>query len=246
MPHSLFTSDLHLCAKQPHTARVFLHFMQYTAPRAEALYILGDLFESWAGDDDLDEPFHRQITRALRALSAGGTRVFLMHGNRDLLMGKVLEQASGATLLPDPALLDLYGAPTLLTHGDALCTGDAAYQSYRSRVREPAWQQEFLAQPLAQRRAFIGQLRARSENEKLRKDGGLMDVNDAATANLLREHGYPRLIHGHTHRPGRHMHRVDGHDCERWVLGDWGDTGNALRCDAAGCGREVIICNSPA
>ncbi|MDE2118231.1 MAG: UDP-2,3-diacylglucosamine diphosphatase, partial [Betaproteobacteria bacterium] len=166
MPHSLLISDLHLSAKQPRSTEVFLRFMQHTAPKAEALYILGDLFESWAGDDDLDDPFHLRITSALRTLAAGGTHLFIMHGNRDFLMAGELAAASYATLLPDPALVNLHGTPTLLTHGDILCTGDAAYQSFRSQVHEPAWQQQFLSQPLAQRKAVIEQLRARSENEK--------------------------------------------------------------------------------
>ncbi len=166
MAHSLFISDLHLCVEQPRSTQVFLHFMQHRAPEAEALYILGDLFEYWAGDDALGDPFHRQIIGALHTLAACGTRVFIMHGNRDLLMGKNLEQVSDATLLPDPVLLDLYGTATLLTHGDLLCTDDTAYQEYRKQVHDPTWQQQFLAQPLIQRKAFIGQLRARSENEK--------------------------------------------------------------------------------
>ena len=235
MLHSLFISDLHLSAKQPLSTQVFLRFMQYLAPKAEALYVLGDLFESWAGDDDLDDPFHQHITHALRTLSAGGTRLFIMHGNRDFLMTEKLASACQATLLPDPTLLNLYGTPTLLTHGDILCTGDAAYQDYRSQVHDPAWQQQFLSQPLAQRKAFIEQLRARSEDEKQHKSSKLMDVSDAAVSDLLREHCYPRLIHGHTHRLNRHLHTVDGHACERWVLGEWHEAGHALRCGTSGC-----------
>jgi len=235
MPHTLFISDLHLCAKHPRSARVFLHFMQHVAPGAEALYILGDLFEYWAGDDDLDDPFNQQIIHALRTLAKSGTRVYVLHGNRDLLMGKALEQASGATLLADPTLLDLYGAPTLISHGDALCTDDVAYQTYRNEVREPGWQQLFLAQPLAQRKEFIEQLRARSEDAKQYKSSEIMDVNADAVAELLREYGYPRLIHGHTHRLGHILLHVDGHTCKRWVLGDWHETGNALRCSPEGC-----------
>ena len=240
MSHTLFISDLHLCAEQPQITQVFLHFLQDRAPTAEALYILGDLFEYWAGDDDLDDPFHSQIADALHMLAANGTRVYLMHGNRDLLMGDRLAQASGGTLLADPTLLDLHGTPTLLTHGDLLCTDDIAYQDFRKQVHDPAWQQQFLAQSLPQRKAFIGQLRARSENEKKHKSSDIMDVNADAVANLLRAHNYPRLIHGHTHRRKRHLHTVDSHDCERWVLGDWHETGNALRCDAAECSWEII------
>jgi UDP-2,3-diacylglucosamine hydrolase len=238
--HTLFISDLHLSAKQPQITRVFLHFMRHAAPGAEALYILGDLFEYWAGDDDLDDPFHRQITRALCAVAAGGTRLFVMHGNRDFLMAEKLAAACHATLLPDPVLIDLYGTPTLLSHGDALCTDDIAYQTFRRLVRDTTWQQQFLARPLAQRKAQIEELRARSENEKQTKNGNIMDVNAQAVAELLREHRYPRLIHGHTHHLGHHLHQVDSRSCERWVLGDWDATGNALRCDAQGCRFELF------
>ncbi|CAH1385478.1 UDP-2,3-diacylglucosamine diphosphatase [Candidatus Nitrotoga sp. M5] len=220
--------------------QVFLHFIHQIAPGADALYILGDLFEYWAGDDDIDDPFNCQIINALHALSVSGTRISIMHGNRDLLMGQTLAQASGATLLADPTLLDLYGTPTLFIHGDTLCTDDIAYQDFRKQVHEPIWQQNFLAQPLAQRKALIAQLRARSENEKMHKSDDIMDVNLDAVVSLLKRHNYPRLIHGHTHRQKRHLHMVDGHSCERWVLGDWHDTGNALRCDAMGCNWQTI------
>ena len=244
MPYTLFISDLHLCTKQPQCVKVFMHFMKHIAPQAEALYILGDLFEYWVGDDDIDDPLHQQITRAMRALTESGTRLFLMHGNRDLLMGKVLEQASGGTLLTDPTLIDLYGTPTILTHGDALCTDDVAYQSFRKQVHDAGWQQLFLAQPLAQRKTQIEQMRTRSESEKQTKSTEIMDVNAESVAGFLREHGYPRLIHGHTHRPMHSQHHLDGYTCERWVLGDWHKTGNALRCDAQGCHVELVKSSS--
>jgi UDP-2,3-diacylglucosamine hydrolase len=244
MPHTLFISDLHLCAKQPRCVQVFLHFMQHTAPRAEALYILGDLFEYWAGDDDLDDPFHQQVVHAMRTLATSGTRLFIMHGNRDLLMGRALEKASGAALLVDPTLIDLYGNPTLLSHGDALCKDDVAYQTYRNQVHDAGWQQLFLAQPLAQRKTQIEQMRMRSENEKRSKSSEIMDVNTEAVAELLRDHGYPRLIHGHTHRPMHVVHHLDGYTCERWVLGDWHEKGNALQCGAEGC--EYLTVTLPA
>lgn len=237
MPYSLFISDLHLGAEQPHGVALFLDFVQHTAPGADALYILGDLFEAWAGDDDLDDPLHRTITGALQQLARGGTRIYLMRGNRDLLMDKALEQACEATLLHDPALIELYGRPLLLTHGDLLCTDDLEYQAYRQQVHDPEFQRQFLAQPLQQRKAFIAQLRSRSQHEKQTKPSEIMDVNAEAVAAMLREHGYPLLIHGHTHRPGHHLHQVDGHRCERWVLGDWHQHSDALRCDAAGCRR---------
>lgn len=238
--HSLFISDLHLCAEKPHTTQLFQHFVRHTAPQAEALYILGDLFEYWAGDDDLDTEFHRNITAALHELSEQGTRVFIMRGNRDFLMQGKLASACGATLLADPTLLDLYGTPTLLSHGDALCTDDAAYQDFRRQVRDATWQQQFLALPLAQRKAHIEQLRAKSEVEKQHKAMDIMDVNLLAVQKLLQEHNYPRLIHGHTHRPAHHLYHVEGHCYDRWVLGDWDQYANALRCDADTISWEVF------
>lgn len=233
MPHTLFISDLHLGAEHPETTQAFLRFLRDTAPRAEALYILGDLFEVWAGDDDREDAFHRSIVDALHKLSSGGTRLYLMHGNRDLLMGEEMERACGAQLLPDPAVIDLYGKPTLVTHGDRLCTDDHAYQAGRKQVGDPAWQKQFLGQPLAARKAFIAQLRARSQDAKKEKAQEIMDVNGAAVMTFLREHNYPDLIHGHTHRLGHHVLHVDGYTCQRWVLGDWETQANALRFDAA-------------
>ncbi len=235
MPHSLLISDLHLGAGQPHSMAAFRRFITGTAPQAGALYILGDLFDYWAGDDDLEDAFHADVIAALLGLSRHGTRVYLLRGNRDLLMGEALANACRATLLDDPTLIDLHGTPTLLSHGDTLCTGDTEYQRYRAQVHDADFQRKFLAMPLAERKAHIAILRERSMAEKQAKESAIMDVSDDAVAALLREHGYPRLIHGHTHRPGRHEHVVDGHTCERWVLGDWDRQGSALRCDAQGC-----------
>jgi UDP-2,3-diacylglucosamine hydrolase len=232
MPHSLFISDLHLCSNSPKTTRLFLQFVERIAPQAEALYILGDLFEYWAGDDDLHTAFHKKITAALRQLTEHGTRVFIMHGNRDFLMQEELAQACNATLLPDPTLLDLYGIPTLLSHGDALCTDDTDYQNFRRQVRDSSWQQQFLALPLAQRKAQIEKLRTTSKAEKQHKSMSIMDVNLHAVHELLQKYNYPRLIHGHTHRPAHHLHHLEGHTYDRWVLGDWDTCANALRCAA--------------
>ncbi len=235
MSHTLFISDLHLSQDHPLSTALFLNFVADISPEAETLYILGDLFEYWAGDDDLNDPYHVRITAALRGLNDRGTRVYIMHGNRDFLMEEELGSACNATLLDDPTLLDLYGTPTLLTHGDALCTDDTEYQNFRDQVRNGNWQTRFLAQPLAQRKSQIEQMRVQSETQKSGKQMELMDVNAKAVEELLRRNGYPRVIHGHTHRPAKHLHQVDGHTCERWVLGDW-DSGKAatLRCDAHG------------
>jgi UDP-2,3-diacylglucosamine hydrolase len=240
MTHSLFISDLHLSHGHPRSTELFLHFASDIAPKAEALFILGDLFEYWAGDDDLDDPFHKRITNTLRELNAHGTRIFIMHGNRDFLMDEELGSACNATLLEDPTMIDLYGTPTLLTHGDTLCTDDTEYQRFRGLVRDNAWQTQFLAQPLAQRKAQIEQLRMQSESQKRSKEMALMDVSLDAVRGLLRQNAYPRLIHGHTHRPAKHLHQVDGHACTRWVLGDWDSNANALRCDHSGIRWETI------
>lgn len=235
MPHTLFISDLHLSGDDPLSMAAFQHFITHIAPQAEALYILGDLFEYWAGDDDASDPFHAQVIATLASLAQHSTRLFLLHGNRDLLMGYALANNCHAQLLKEPTLIDLYGIPTLLSHGDTLCTDDGEYQRYRATVHDASFQAQFLAKPLTERKAFIAQLRTRSQAEKQSKNSTIMDVNETAVQQLLREHHYPQLIHGHTHRLNRHQHEVDGHTCIRWVLGDWHQHGNALRCDAQGC-----------
>ncbi|MDQ3195735.1 MAG: UDP-2,3-diacylglucosamine diphosphatase [Burkholderiales bacterium] len=243
MKPTLFVSDLHLCASRPRINRIFFDFLNDTAPHADALYVLGDLFEYWAGDDDLADPFHAGIVAALHGLSEQGVALYLMHGNRDFLIGRQFADACGATLLPDPVIVGVANVPTLLTHGDLLCTADRDYQNFRGKVRDPAWQQAFLARPLAERKAEIAGLRERSTRKKREKAAGIMDVTPSAVATLLRESGYPRLIHGHTHRPARHVHEIDGRRCERWVLRDWYDSGAYLHCDESGC-AEVLIRDS--
>lgn len=239
--HSLFISDLHLCSSRPAISAQFIAFLGTQAAQADALYILGDLFEYWAGDDDLADAHHQEVIQALHALAIGGTRIFFMHGNRDFLLAQGFAQVAGITLLDDPTLLTLYGRRVLLSHGDMLCTDDVDYQAFRRQVRDPAWQQDFLQQPLAARKAQIAALRLRSEQEKSHKTESIMDVNAEAVEVLLREHGYPELfIHGHTHRPARHVLEIDGHSCVRWVLGDWYEQGSCLRCDADGCSSYTL------
>ena len=230
-----FISDLHLCASRPEINRIFFEFLRHPAKKAESLYILGDLFEYWAGDDDLADPFNALVVAALAEYSSGGPTVHVMHGNRDFLLSGDFAKACNARLIGDPYPLDLFKTPTLLMHGDTLCTGDRDYQEFRAKVRTPSWKKEFLAFPLRQRKEQIEALRRTSESEKKRKTPELMDVNTEAVEAVLRDHGYPRLIHGHTHRPARHEHRVDGKTCERWVLADWYRTGSYLRCDERGC-----------
>lgn len=237
----LFISDLHLCPSRPEINRLFFHFLAGPARAAQALYILGDLFEYWAGDDDLNDPFNHEVCAALHALTDAGVPVFFMAGNRDFLIGDVFAQAAGLTLLADPALLDIAGTPTLLMHGDTLCTDDVDYQRFRAQVRTAAWQRDFLAQPLPERKAQIEGLRRKSEVEKSAKSMEIMDVNQAAVVAAFREHDCTRLIHGHTHRPGHHRLDVDGRHCERWVLADWYSSGSYLECDVNGC-RAVSYC----
>lgn len=220
---AVFISDLHLAEDRPRATAAFVDFLEGPAREARSLFILGDLFEYWAGDDDIDASFNSCICTALRTLSEAGTQVHFMTGNRDLLAGAGFARAAGLHLLPDPTLIQLGERRVLLSHGDALCTDDLAYQTYRRQVRDPAWQAGFLTQALATRKAFIESLRKQSEAAKRDKTMTIMDVNRTAVEALLRAHGYPTLIHGHTHRPAVHRHLIDGHSCERRVLADWHD-----------------------
>lgn len=236
MNHSLFISDLHLCESRPAIINAFVSFLQETAIHAESLYILGDLFEYWAGDDAIEIGTHHQSIDALKALSGQGVDVFLIHGNRDFLLGEVFAKATNITILPDPSLISLYGTPTLLSHGDLLCTDDVDYQKFKSEVRSAAWQTNFLNQSLASRIATIESIRKKSESEKSNKSMRIMDVNAKAVEELFLAHnGTPRLIHGHTHRPMQHQHQIQNKPCERWVLGDWYEQGSYLSVDEQGC-----------
>lgn len=240
MPQTFFISDLHLAPDTPAANQTLLDFLDRTAPSADALYVLGDLFEYWIGDDGLDHPFASQVAGAFRRLSDRGVPVYFMHGNRDFLVGERFARESGMTILPDPTLVDLYGSPTLLMHGDTLCSDDVEYQKFRAMVRNPAWQQAFLAKPLAERNRMAQEVRGKSEQAKQVKDMTIMDVTPATVEAELRRHGHPRLIHGHTHRPARHEHVVDGKTSERWVLADWYDHGSYLVCDADGCRQQPL------
>lgn len=231
----LFVSDLHLSPRAPAITARFLDFLAGPARDAAGLTILGDLFDYWAGDDDLADPFHARIVAALRTLGEDGLDVAFMAGNRDFLIGDAFAVAAGLRLLPDPCVCDLHGTRTLLTHGDALCTDDADYQAFRAEVRAPGWRTAFLARPLAERKRMIEAFRDRSEAEKRVKPPEIMDVNTQAVDAALRLHQARMIIHGHTHRQGSHIHIIDEQSCTRWVLGDWhASHGNALAVDAAG------------
>jgi UDP-2,3-diacylglucosamine hydrolase len=232
----LFISDLHLHPSRPGVTELFLGFLKGPAKGAEGLYILGDLFDSWAGDDDLADPFNAAVCAALKQLTAGGVATAFISGNRDLLIGEAFAAASGIELLAGPSVAAIAGSPTLLLHGDELCTDDLEYQRYRATVHDPAFQRDFLAKPLAERKAFIAGLREKSSMGKQSKPAAIMDTNGDAVAAAFRDHGVSRMIHGHTHREACHRLNVDGRSCERWVLGDWhDDAGSYLECSAAGC-----------
>ena len=217
---TLFISDLHLDEKRPDIFRAFLHFLENTAKDAEALYVLGDLFEAWVGDDD-DANIARESVAAFRRLADSGTALYFLHGNRDFLLGDRFADETGGTLLNDPCKIDLYGTPTLLMHGDSLCTADTEYQKLRLQLRSADWQQQLLSQPLAARRQLAEQLRMASSEATCNKAEDIMDVTPGEVAKALAENNCTRLIHGHTHRPARHALTVHGKPAERIVLGDW-------------------------
>jgi UDP-2,3-diacylglucosamine hydrolase len=235
---TLFISDLHLAVERPAINRRFFAFLREQAPRAAVLYVLGDLFEYWIGDEELDapdgDPLARKVAEAFGALSRRGVGVRLMHGNRDFLIGKRFCELSGARLLQDPAVEKIGGARTLLMHGDTLCTDDLDYQAWRRTARSREWQRDFLALSLPERRKALQALREKSKEVVGAKPAEIMDVNDGAVREALREHRLTRLVHGHTHRPARHLLEVDGRACERWVLPDWYERGGYLAVDDAG------------
>jgi UDP-2,3-diacylglucosamine hydrolase len=215
----LFISDLHLAAARPRTTARFLQFLREDAPRHRELVILGDLFEFWIGDDTAASA--RSVIDALAAATAAGQRLLLMHGNRDPLLGSGFAAATGGTLLADPIVVDVAGTPTLLSHGDAWCTRDVAYQQFRAMIRRPEVQRDFLSKTLDERVAFARGVRMQSESEKSTKATDIMDVTPDAVLAALRTSGVRRLIHGHTHRPALHVVDLGGTLAERWVLPDW-------------------------
>ena len=231
---SLFISDLHLTEERPEANERFIAFLEEKARGADALYILGDFFEYWIGDDDLGEPFNGVIAGLLKQLTRSGVPVSLMHGNRDFLIGERFCAATGARLLDDPTVEEVQGEKTLLVHGDTLCTDDLDYQAWRRKARDPAFQAQFLAKSLAERRLAIVQMREKSKEVVQGKAAEIMDVNDGAVRDALRRHDVRRLIHGHTHRPGRHAVELDGKRCERWVLPDWYGRGGYIEVDRKG------------
>lgn len=232
-----FISDLHLDAKRPAMATLLLAFLQSLHGKADALYILGDFFEYWIGDDALQTPagaVFLPIVQGLRAVKESGVPVYFAHGNRDFLAGEAFAEQAGCQLLPEEQVVDLYGVPTLLMHGDTLCTDDVDYQQLRQQLRDPQWQQAFLALSLPERIQQAEALRAKSKEAMQGKAEVILDVNQSAVEAVMQRHGVSRLIHGHTHRPAIHDFRLTEKPVQRIVLGDWYEQGSFLKVESSG------------
>ncbi|MCT4701655.1 UDP-2,3-diacylglucosamine diphosphatase [Enterobacteriaceae bacterium H20N1] len=224
----LFIADLHLCPEEPAITAGFLRFLAGTAREAQALYILGDLFEAWIGDDD-PQPLHQEIASAINELVACGVPCYFIHGNRDFLLGKRFARKSGMTLLPEEKVLDLYGRRILILHGDTLCTDDAGYQAFRKKVHQPWLQWVFLALPLFIRKRVAARMRAGSKAANSSKSLAIMDVNQQAVIDALTRHQVQWMIHGHTHRPAIHPLEANGQQAFRCVLGAWHTQGSMIK-----------------
>lgn len=235
---TFFVADLHLADERPVATGRFFRFLDEQVRGADALYILGDLFETWVGDDH-DEQVAHDTARQIKALTDSGTPVYFMHGNRDFMLAGRYAALSGMTLLSDPTRIDLYGESTLLMHGDTLCTDDTRYQAFRSRIRRPLMLALLRRLPLSLRHRMARQARAGSESAKAEKQAAIMDVNNDEVARVLQAHQACRLIHGHTHRPAQHRHEVDGRRCDRWVVPDWYTRCGYVMCDSTGCALSV-------
>ena len=236
---TLFISDLHLEAARPEIGEQFLAFLEGPARSADALYILGDLFEAWIGDDDPSE-YYAAMKAAMRELSDAGVPVYFMHGNRDFMIGPRFAEDTGVTLLDDPYALELFGEKVLLSHGDFLCTDDAEYQQVRAMTRNPEWQAMMLAKSVEERLAFAEQARAASMAHGAAVDLEITDVNQDAVAATIRDHGCDILLHGHTHRPAVHPFHVDDRPVHRIVLGDWYEQGSMVEWDEDGPRLEEL------
>lgn len=234
MKPTLLLSDLHLAPERPAATAAFHAFARKPARDAAAVYIMGDLFDWWAGDEQCAEPFARSIVESLRAISGAGIPLRIARGNRDFLLGEAFARAAGATLLGEQTIVDLAGTATLLTHGDELCTDDVAYQRYRAWFRDPRRRRRLLLLPYPVRRWMAGWLRRGSRAATARKPESILDVNAAAVAQAFRVCNVTRMIHGHTHRPARHASVVDGTPRERVVLADWSERGHYVAIDSAG------------
>ena len=236
----LFVSDLHLAPERPALAAAFESFCAGPARDARALYVLGDLFDAWIGDDQLKDPFAARVGAALAGVAAAGVPVFVMAGNRDFMLGDEFASTVGARMLPSEIVVDVHGTPTLLLHGDELCTGDVDYQRYRGWTRDPRHRRWLRALPYRLRLAMAGWLRRKSRQATAAKPESIMDVSAEAVERAFLRHGVARMIHGHTHRPARHHLTVSGRACERLVLADWYDHGSVLEATPAGIAARAL------
>jgi UDP-2,3-diacylglucosamine hydrolase len=236
-----FISDLHLSPETPGVLGIFERFVKRIASPENHLFILGDFFEAWVGDDHIADPFNQKVVGALRKARQQGLEISLMHGNRDFMIGDQFAMATGCRLLADPYVLSTPEWQFVLSHGDALCTDDAAYQVFRKQVRDTTWQTAFLAKPLTERIHTASQMRAQSKLNQQNSAYVIADLNITETEDFLRTHGYATFIHGHTHRPAKHDHVVDGIHVERWVLADWHEQiGEALTWDGEQLSRLTL------
>ncbi len=236
---TLFISDLHLEAGRPEIGEQFLAFLEGEARDADTLYILGDLFEFWVGDDDPNEHY-AAMKRAMRALVDSGVPVFFMHGNRDFMIGVDFAHETGVQILADPHPVELHGTSVLLSHGDAMCTDDVEYQQIRAMTRNPEWQAMMLTKSLAERLAFAAHARTESQSKNESSNGEIVDVNQDEVVKMIAEHGVEVLLHGHTHRPAVHDVDLGDRKAKRIVLGDWYEQGSVLRWDENGYSLDVM------
>jgi len=236
---TLFISDLHLEAERPEIGDQFIRFLQTDATEAEALYILGDLFEAWVGDDD-PNAHYAIIKLAIRKLTDSGIPVYFMHGNRDFMIGRRFANETGVKILKDPYPVKMYGQKALLSHGDAMCTDDVQYQRVRLMTRDPDWQQSMLAKPLKERLRIAEEARRQSLEQKLNLSMDIMDVNQGAVMRAINEYGVDVLLHGHTHRPDVHTVDLGNRKAKRVVLGDWYSQGSVVRWDLRGPKLEMM------
>ena len=234
---TLFISDLHLSGERENITELFIQFLEQRASKADALYILGDLFEVWPGDDMIQPDYKKSISK-MKQLADNGLPLYIMQGNRDFLMAEQFAEVSGTTLIDDPTIIDLYGIPTLLMHGDTLCTDDIDYQKFRAMVRDPKWKADFLSKSNEERLAMTSKYRKISKNETAKKTMNIMDVNQHAVETIMLEKNISQLIHGHTHRPAIHNFSVNNKEMKRIVLGDWFEQGSVLECNQSGCQLE--------
>ena len=230
---TLFISDLHLEAERPDISQQFLQFLDTEARQADDLYILGDLFEAWVGDDDPNAHYFR-IKRALRKVVDGGVPVYFMHGNRDFMIGREFANETGVKILDDPYKVTMYGQKTLLSHGDALCTDDVRYQRVRKMVRDPEWQRNMRSKPLKERLRIAQEARRQSLEQTINMSLEIMDVNQQEVEKVIRQYDVDVLLHGHTHRPDVHTVDLGNRKAKRIVLGDWYTQGSVVRWDSRG------------